>query len=559
MTAIVISGFSSSDRVPGFYGENLFGTGNTSASSLPLILLLCGLKGSGGTATADTDVKDILSETDARTYFGARSELSNMCISALQVPGVQVKAIAAAAAGGAVAANASLVIGGTWSTAGTLRFRIGGRSFELTIGASDSVTNVGDNFVSLVAADVDCPFTGVNTTGTVVLTCADAGARGNLVVLALDTTSLPSGCTATITGSAWVANTAYTTNVYAHPTTANGFYYKATTGGTSHAAVEPVWPTTIGATVVDNTVTWTCWGQVLSENRIYPGGGAGTENVSNVITTLGATQYDRIAIAQIDVTNLGRWETANDTDSGPTVGVLQQIVVAYNSTLVASTSLAQTTLNNALFQFVWGLNIENPPSDIAAYIASLRASGEREDPARDYDDVEVLGAYPQAVADRPSHATLISAINNSVTPLYTTPDGKVRIVRSITTYSLNGSTPDYSTLDTSVPTVGQFIRADLRLLWISVKALNPRVADDPATGERARPAGVLTPATWNGYVTNRLRDYEAGTNFPAPIIVNVSDHLPVSTYNAAAKRIMSAASYETAASNHQIGVSVRSV
>lgn len=55
----------------------------------------------------------------------------------------------------------------------------------------------------------------------------------------------------------WVTLTAYGSGIFRRPTTVNGFRYEVTTGGTT-AAAEPTWPTTIGATVVDGTVTWTC-------------------------------------------------------------------------------------------------------------------------------------------------------------------------------------------------------------------------------------------------------------------------------------------------------------
>ena len=56
----------------------------------------------------------------------------------------------------------------------------------------------------------------------------------------------------------WLANTAYAVGDWVRKTTANGYAYKCTVAGTSHAATEPTWPTTIGNTVADNTVTWEC-------------------------------------------------------------------------------------------------------------------------------------------------------------------------------------------------------------------------------------------------------------------------------------------------------------
>ena len=55
----------------------------------------------------------------------------------------------------------------------------------------------------------------------------------------------------------WAASTAYVLGVIRCPNTGNGFFYEVTTAGTT-AATEPVWPTTVGATVVNGTVTWTC-------------------------------------------------------------------------------------------------------------------------------------------------------------------------------------------------------------------------------------------------------------------------------------------------------------
>jgi len=57
----------------------------------------------------------------------------------------------------------------------------------------------------------------------------------------------------------WATATAYALNDRVEPTTPNGYVYKCTTAGTSHASTEPTWPTTgIGtSTVSDGTAVWT--------------------------------------------------------------------------------------------------------------------------------------------------------------------------------------------------------------------------------------------------------------------------------------------------------------
>lgn len=57
----------------------------------------------------------------------------------------------------------------------------------------------------------------------------------------------------------WVVAFAYVVGDIVQPTTPNGYFYQIATGddGTSHAATEPTWPTTVGEEVVDNGATWT--------------------------------------------------------------------------------------------------------------------------------------------------------------------------------------------------------------------------------------------------------------------------------------------------------------
>jgi hypothetical protein len=59
-------------------------------------------------------------------------------------------------------------------------------------------------------------------------------------------------------GTVWAVGTTYTAGQIVKPTVGNqnGHIYLCQTAGTSHATTEPTWPTTRGATVTDNTVTW---------------------------------------------------------------------------------------------------------------------------------------------------------------------------------------------------------------------------------------------------------------------------------------------------------------
>ena len=59
------------------------------------------------------------------------------------------------------------------------------------------------------------------------------------------------------THDSWAASTAYSLDDYIVPTSPNGYYYRCVTAGTSGAS-EPTWPTTIGQTVNDGSITWRC-------------------------------------------------------------------------------------------------------------------------------------------------------------------------------------------------------------------------------------------------------------------------------------------------------------
>lgn len=569
MTIPIIVGFSSSNRVPGFYGETVYGAGAISAGSIPLVLLLVGTKGSSGSAVANQDVVDILSASDADTYFQAGYELARLCYAALRVPGVKIKAAAVPEAGGAAASAQVITIGGTWTTVGTLTYRVAGEIIQYSPGSTESIASVCTGLAAEFNRDSRRPYTAAATATQVILTAKSKSVRGNQFLTFQDTSKAPSGLTSYISGPAWTVNTAVTTSgpiSFVVPTTANGFYYKCTSGGTTDGTTEPTWPTTIGSTVTDNSVVWTCWGEIETGGATRWGGGAGVETLTTLLGILASQDFNRIAVAQNDSTSLGAWKTQLNTQAGPTVGILEHLVAGVGDSLAGATSLA-TTVNSERIQLLWQINSETPPWETAAYFAALRCSTEQQDPASGYDDVVLTGVAPTSQpTDMPSNATLQSAINNGVTAIIT-QNGEAKICRSVTTHTLTGSTPDYRTLDTSDAYVPDFVRVDVGLYWKTVfKPNNPRVSDDPPGDSKPALSGVATPSVWNADVEGKLRRYEKGilatggsptaATVP-PIIIDVDNNKPYSGYDPVAKRIMSVIPVVPAPVNHQIGVSVR--
>lgn len=68
----------------------------------------------------------------------------------------------------------------------------------------------------------------------------------------------------------WQASSNYTSGETVRTTSKNGYKYKVqsiTSGGLSGAS-EPVWPTTISSTVVDNQVTWVCESKLHESTEI---------------------------------------------------------------------------------------------------------------------------------------------------------------------------------------------------------------------------------------------------------------------------------------------------
>jgi hypothetical protein len=440
------------------------------------------------------------------------------------------------------------------------------------------VSTVATNIAAAIAGynGGRLPCTATAVAGVVTVTCRTAGVRGMQHIVFVDNTQIPSGLTATWYTTAAVS-TAYTSGQTVVPVAATGYYYKCTTAGTS-GATAPTWPTTIGSTVTDGTAVWTCWGVTVTSTSnvigIGLGNATGLETYTNLLGTIVNTQYNRIALAANDSTSLGLWVTQITQQAAAPFDLLQHVVTASNGTLTAATTIAQTNLNNARFQHLWALNCETHPSRIAAAMAAQRALSEQQDPDAAYNNFPLLTVAPQSQSpDWPTLSTKISALNNSVTVMSTNRgDNFMNVVRSITTLSLTGGSPNYATFDTGQASVPDFVLTDWRLYYNSFLAPNnPRVQDNPniSAGEKEPPAGVLYPQRVQNIFFSRLVDYSRGILGPssatpnstggsvAPIVdaPQVGDVQAV--YDNVAKRIMVTANVRVKANDAQLGISVR--
>lgn len=569
---VVIAGFPSSNRVPGAYGEVLTGQGGQSAASLPMKCLIVGLPTSG-TLVPDTQIVPILSTTDADNYAGPGSEGACMLYDALTLAGnagVPLYYTSAKPAAGATAATVFARFLGTATGAGQATVRINGVPVSCGIAIGDTGAQVCTNLAATINGFLSgrLPLSATAATNYCTIACKTAGVRGMQHVVFLDTTQVPAGITAQLY-STWVTlQNALVGDAVIPKATPNGLWFKCTIAGTAGAS-EPTWPTTVGTTVTDGTITWTCWGSTATGNAptqaLFLGNGTGLETYVNLLATLFSQNYKRIGLAANDAASLAAWKTQIAQLMLAPFNFLQHVVFGVSGTLAAAQSLAQTTCNDTGFQCLWEQNSETHPSRMGGAFAAYRASIEPTNPNPSYDGfaITTVAAQTQPV-DWPTLPVLISAINNGVTPVNSRlGDGVSRVERSITTKSLTAGAPDYSTIDTGMRTVPDFCLEDGKIYWSTVlRPQNPVCQDDPPSGQRQPISGVLTPSRAAAAFTAKLLQYSqgiiSGTSQSVPPICEAP--LPgdvEGTFDPTAFRIMIAENVRTQPLDHQIGISVR--
>lgn len=459
------TGVSPNYKVPRYIAKILMAAGAVSAAGQRLKCLLVGKKTTAGTMTVNDTPIRVTSADELDTKAGVGSQLAMMGYPVMTVDGVEVWIAAVAEDSGGTAATVTIVISGTWSTAGLLRFRLAGVNITVSVTATMAIDDVGAAITTAFNAKIRLPATAAynSSTDTVTLTTRLKGAIEKDWILYYVADDAPSGLTLALTGSAAV-NT-------------NGVRFGAASTGT------------------------------------------GAEDITTLLTKLTKTRYARIASGVNDATNAALWETHVNDKASELKLLLEQVVFGHNGTKAQAVTLAQTTLNAFRASVMWLRNSENHPAQIAAYVAAFRASYEQLQPLTDWDSFALPYLAPQAFeTDIPSDTEQDEVLNAGVTPL-TTVDGTVRIVRMITSYCLSGGVQDERCLDIGDPTVTDFITLDQKAMYESeFRPANPIVRPDPAPEDEPPEAGVAFPKLWTTKVQERLEvHYKAGLLSQRPI------------------------------------------
>lgn len=553
---IVVSGFSPSNKRPGFFGRQIFATGSTAGQLFGMICCVVGM--GSGSAVVDGPPVPINSQDDVATLAGVSSIGGQMLMGAMQTPGLTLNYARPANPGGAVAATWECTVGGTWTSGGQIKLRPGGFPVNYIIQPTDTPTLVAAGLAALINAIPNGPFSAANTAGKLTVTVLTAGAHGDQYLNFSDTSLVPSGLTFSSTGVAWVTATAYATGAYVVPPTGNGIYYKVTTGGTSGTA--PTWPLVLGGTATDGGgVVYTAWGFLTNGSGSTFGGGAGTPNYTNIIASMSTAQYDLIAIGENDATNLGLLKTFVDGQMAATIGLLNAVVFATNTlTITQAQALSTTTLNDPAFENLFAPSSETHPAVLAATHAADRSVVESSNPNPRYLNRPILGAVPQvSKSDWQTDTTANALLNAGVTPCTTTPDGGTFVVmRAVTTYCrTTGGAQDTRCLDVNEFTMSKYARMRISALWNdSIVDDYEEAQDDPPPEGPDPDGGVLFPELLNSLVTEEQQAWEKNGWVVAG---SVAQYPTVVQFSPTARNFLMDLTVVPTPGNYQLGANIR--
>lgn len=235
-------------------------------------------------------------------------------------------------------------------------------------------------------------------------------------------------------------------------------------------------------------VTATAAGATLS-------GGTGTADPTATLAKLAGKRYHLIAVSHVDGTGLSALKAHMESMDSPAEQKYGMGIAGWRGTYAAGVTLADG-VDSRRVQMAWCKSTPSMPCELAAAFCGQRAA--ETDPARPLNEVVLVGIAAPDQDDWPSGTEVENCLWNGVTPLRTDPDGKVRIVRSVTTEQDDETQLDHTTVEVS----------DYAATYIvdEVRRLHPR-SKLRATGEST--TNLLTPKGLKTIIYRCLKTMEA--------------------------------------------------
>lgn len=438
-----------SRKTPGLYlVVDLLGDPASPGSAANRALVMAP-KGSAGTLTNQSEVRQVFGPDDAATAFGAGTPGHLACKRLFAQYGLASVDVISPTPSAGVAATATQTFTGPATQNSSIRFRVHGRIIDVAWNNGESATTFVVRAVAAINAQgSDLALTAAANVGSIDYTAKLAGVWGNDILINASILTGGGGIAVTVNPAALTAGT-----------------------------LEPDFTTALG-----NVVT--------REYRRIVG------VLSNADATLNTSSSNAARIALHIDTN----ETGNQAK-------LQVGVVGHTGS-IANVQAGAIGRNNEAFEYVYGQNFEDLPGELAGADAGdalkfldIRANYNR------IDNELTLKGPRDTVADKLTENETESLLSNGVTPLdIRQATGKIFLVRPITTHSLDGSNPDYRAFDLP-DTDGMYsVAADIRTA-LPQEFRNASITPDLPAGQNRLPAGVVERRDVEAFVINRLEQH----------------------------------------------------
>jgi phage tail sheath gpL-like len=224
--------------------------------------------------------------------------------------------------------------------------------------------------------------------------------------------------------------------------------------------------------------------------------GAGDPDITLALAQLADAEYDFVAIAWSDPTNLDASQEAFGEGSGRWAWNIQLYGHAFSArsdSAAALQTFGKTRNDPHMTLLGYPAGSPTPPWRMAAALTAEAAVGLRADPARPLQTLPLIGTIIAPRGQRFAIQDDQSLLFAGIATCYAGPDDVVRIQRSITTYQRDAwGLADPSWLDVQTPATLQLIVRETRNRILS-KFPRAKLADD---GTRVGAGqAVVTPST----------------------------------------------------------------